>query len=257
MIKMENVSMKFGGLYALSDVSFEVNEGELFSIIGPNGSGKSTLFNVVTGVYSPSHGNIYLQNHKITGMPPNRLNHVGMARTFQNPRIFKDITVLENVMIPLLARSNVSLFSEIINIKRQKREYDALKPIAINALEVSGLSDKINQDASKLSYGDQKRLEIARCFAVSPKIILLDEPVAGLNSEERESINHLAKSLNEKGITILLIEHDMKMVMGISNRIMVLNYGKKVALGNPKEISNDPEVIKAYLGVEESDDGTA
>lgn len=257
MIRMENVSMRFGGLYALNDVSFEINEGELFSIIGPNGSGKSTLFNVITGVYSPSNGNIFLQNQKITGMPPSKLNHIGMARTFQSPRIFNDITVLENVMIPLLAKSNVPLFSEIINKKRQEREYENLKPVALNALEVTGLLDKENQNASKLSYGDQKRLEIARCFAISPKIILLDEPVAGLNKEERESINNLAKSLNETGITILLIEHDMKMVMGISDRIMVLNYGKKVALGNPKEISNNPEVIKAYLGVEESDDGTA
>ena len=250
ILSVQNVSMKFGGLYALSNVSFDVNEGELFSVIGPNGSGKSTTFNVVTGVYKPTTGNVYLRGKDITGKPVYKINQSGIARTFQNPHLFTDLTAIENVMVPLLARSKVSLASEIFSSKQQRKNYDHVRPIAMEALKITGLSHQADTLTKNLPYGDQKRLEIARCYAVNPDVMLLDEPAAGLNTDERESMIVLAKELNKK-MTIILIEHDMKMVMGISDRIMVLNHGSTIAFGNPKEIAENPEVIKAYLGSED------
>ncbi len=246
--------MKFGGLYALNEVSFEINKGELFSIIGPNGSGKSTMFNVITGVYTPTAGKVYLHNDEITGFPPYMINRLGLGRTFQNPKLFTDVTVLENIIVPLSVRSGSPLAWELISKRVHKKIHDEMTPIAMNALEVTGLKGKENHAAGMLSYGDQKRLEIARCYATSPDIIMLDEPVAGLNTEERDEMNALIKDINKRGMTIVLIEHDMKMVMGISDRIMVLNHGSPIAFGTPLEISNNPDVIKAYLGVEETDD---
>lgn len=243
--------MKFDGLCALNDVSLQINKGELFSIIGPNGSGKSTLFNVITGIYTPTCGNVYMSDTNITGFSPDRLNHLGIARTFQNPRLFTDVTILDNVMVPLLARSKISLFTEILSRRKCEQIYEELRPVALNALDVVGIKAKAESSANMLSYGDQKRIEIARCYAINPQIIMLDEPVAGLNTDERESIRDLVCELNRSGITILLIEHDMKMVMGISSRIMVLNYGTMIALGTPLEVSGNKEVIKAYLGVED------
>jgi branched-chain amino acid transport system ATP-binding protein len=254
MIRLEHVSMKFGGLYALSDVSVEVDKGELFSIIGPNGSGKSTLFNVITGIYTPSSGRIYLRDRELTGVPPDRLNHLGVARTFQSPRLFTDATILENVMVPLLAQSKLSLFTEIFSKRQRERSYEELRPIAMNALDVVGLKEKAQRSATMLSHSDQKRVEIARCYAINPQMMMLDEPVAGLNTEERTSIKELISQLNRSGITILLIEHDMKIVMGISNRILVLNYGRVIAVGTPSEVTTNEDVIRAYLGVEEAAD---
>lgn len=246
--------MKFGGLYALNNVSFEIKAGELFSIIGPNGSGKSTMFNVITGVYTPTTGKVYLNNKDITGFAPFKLNRLGLGRTFQNPRLFTGVTVLENVVVPLSVRSRSPLAWELISGRAHKKIFDELTPVALNALEVTGLKNKENYPAGMLSYGDQKRLEIARCYATSPDIIMLDEPVAGLNTDERDEMNALIKNINKRGMTIVLIEHDMKMVMGISDRIMVLNHGSPIAFGAPAEISNNPDVIKAYLGVEETED---
>lgn len=257
MIRTEGISMKFGGLKALEDVTFEVKPNELFSIIGPNGSGKSTMFNVITGVYKPVRGKIFLEENEITGFSPNKLNHLGLARTFQNPRLFEEISVLENVMIPLIARTDVPLAFEILSRKAYKNLYRSIHPEAMKALEIVGLQAKSHVSAKMLSYGDQKRLEIARCYASNPKIILLDEPVAGLNQEERQSIKNLIKEMHENGMTIMLIEHDMHMVMGISNRILVLNYGRIIAEGTPQEIGNNQDVISAYLGVEENDDHVA
>lgn len=250
ILTIQNVSMKFGGLYALNDVSFSVEKGELFSIIGPNGSGKSTMFNVITGVYKPTAGHVSFNDKNITGRPSYKISQMGLARTFQNPHLYTDLTALENVMVSLLARSKVKLAVEIFSPKHQKSNFDQLRPIAMEALEITGLGHQADTLTKNLPYGDQKRLEIARCYAVNPDIILLDEPAAGLNSEERESMISLVKELNKK-MTIVLIEHDMKMVMGISHRIMVLNHGSAIAFGGPAEIAQNPEVIKAYLGSED------
>ena len=250
ILSVQNVSMRFGGLYALSNVSFEVCEGELFSIIGPNGSGKSTAFNVITGVYKPTEGKVFLMGNDITGKPMHKNSRVGLARTFQSPHLFTDLTALENVMVPLMVRSNVSLMSEILSARQREKNLSQILPTAMKALKITGLDHQADTLAKNLPYGDQKRLEIARCYAVNPSVLMLDEPAAGLNTDERESMVVLAKELNKK-MTIILIEHDMKMVMGISDRIMVLNHGSAIAFGSPKEIAENPEVIKAYLGSED------
>ncbi|MGE5629706.1 MAG: ABC transporter ATP-binding protein [Caulobacteraceae bacterium] len=250
ILSVQNVSMKFGGLYALNNVSFSVNKGELFSIIGPNGSGKSTMFNVITGVYKPTAGQVSFNDRCVTGKPSYIISQMGMARTFQNPHLYTDLTAIENVMVSLLARSKVPLVLEIFSPNHQKSNFDRVKPIAMEALEITGLGHQAETLAKNLPYGDQKRLEIARCYAVSPDIILMDEPAAGLNSDERELMISLIKELNKK-MTIILIEHDMKIVMGISHRIMVLNHGSAIAFGKPNEIAENPEVIKAYLGSED------
>lgn len=250
LLSVKNISMRFGGLYALNDVSFEVSEGELFSIIGPNGSGKSTAFNVITGVYKPTAGKVFLKGNDITGKPMFKNSRVGVARTFQSPHLFNDLTALENVMVSLLVRSKVPLIAEIFSAGKRKKNFSQIQPIAMEALQITGLAHQANTLAKNLPYGDQKRLEIARCYAAKPDILMLDEPAAGLNTDEREAMVRLAKELN-KEMTIILIEHDMKMVMGISDRIMVLNHGSAIAFGSPKEIAENPEVIKAYLGSED------
>jgi branched-chain amino acid transport system ATP-binding protein len=240
--------MNFGGLVALNGVSLELQPGELLSVIGPNGSGKSTLFNVITGIYRPTGGNIYLDNNRITGKSPVQLNQDGIARTFQNIRLFTSMSVFENVMIGAMVRSKVSFFGDLFRSRRMNDPHSEAKVRAMEALELVGIADKADLPATKLSYGDQKRLEIARALATDPKILLLDEPVAGLNADERVEITQLVARLHKGGMPILLIEHDMRMVMEISDRIMVLHYGKFIASGSPAEVANNPKVITAYLG---------
>jgi len=251
MIRTDKLTMRFGGLVALDKVSLEVRPDELFSIIGPNGSGKSTLFNVITGIYTPTGGEVYLQNHPVTGFSSTKLSHLGIARTFQNPHLFESMTVFENVLISSLVRSKVSLLAEIFVAKKAHLLFQNAEPLAHRALKLVDLDHKAQVPATMLSYGDQKRLEIARGLAAEPKVLLLDEPVAGLNPDERTAIKELIVDLHKKGLPIMLIEHDMHMVMGISDRVMVLDYGRCIAMGPPQEVAKDPKVITAYLGVEE------
>ena len=251
MIRVDGVSMRFGGIRALESVSFEVGPQELFSIIGPNGSGKSTLFNVITGVYRPTHGSVFLGDQRISGFATQRISHAGVGRTFQNPRLFAEMTVVENAMVPALTRSKRSVISEILWVRTSGAIAATAREQAYRALEMVGLTAFANTRVEGLSYGDQKRLEIARALAAEPKVLLLDEPVAGLNSEERESVRELIVRLNAGGLPVVLIEHDMRMVMGISHRVLVLNTGVRIALDDPATVSKDPAVIKAYLGDEE------
>lgn len=250
MIQTESVSMHFGGIIALNDVSLSVKAGELFSIIGPNGSGKSTLFNVITGIYRPTSGHIYFDGSRITGKSPFDLSRRGIGRTFQNIQLFGSMTALENVMVGVAIRSTTTVWSEVFSSHSREIIRERVREKAIIALQATGLGDKADVNASALSYGDQKRLEIARAYATDPQILLLDEPVAGLNRAERDEMTALIRSLHESGLTIILIDHDMRVVMSISDRILVLNYGKTVTEGKPAEVRANPEVIAAYLGEE-------
>ena len=251
MIRVDGVSMRFGGIRALDDVSFGVGPQELFSIIGPNGSGKSTLFNVITGVYRPTRGSVFLGEDRISGYGTQRISHVGVGRTFQSPRLFRGMTVAENAMVPALTRSHQSVLSEVLWVPTSRAVSDRARKEALRALDLVGLAALADTRVEGLSYGDQKRLEIARALAARPKVLLLDEPVAGLNAEERESVRELIVRLNSDGLPVVLIEHDMRMVMGISQRVLVLNTGARIALGDPPTVSKDPAVIRAYLGDEE------
>jgi branched-chain amino acid transport system ATP-binding protein len=242
--------MDFGGIIALDDVSLSVSEGELFSIIGPNGSGKSTLFNVITGVYKPTSGDVYFDDERVTGKPPFDLSRRGIGRTFQNIQLFGSMTALENVMVGIAIRSQTPIWQEVVLERaRQSNRADIVEK-AMQALEATGLQDKAHDNAAALPYGDQKRLEIARAYATDPRVLLLDEPVAGLNRAERVEMTALIQSLHSSGLTIVLIDHDMRVVMSISDRILVLNYGKIITEGSPSEVRADPEVIAAYLGEE-------
>jgi branched-chain amino acid transport system ATP-binding protein len=250
MIRTESISMHFGGIVALDDVSLQVERGELFSIIGPNGSGKSTFFNVVTGIYRPTSGQVYFGDEQITGRTPFDLSRRGIGRTFQNIQLFRSMTALENVMVGVAIRSTIPVLSEVASDRARAMSQGAIREKAFLALQATGLGEKAAVNAAALPYGDQKRLEIARAYATDPEILLLDEPVAGLNRAERDEMTALIRSLHESGLTIVVIDHDMRVVMSISDRIMVLNYGKIVTSGTPSAVRANPEVIAAYLGEE-------
>lgn len=250
MIRTEAVRMDFGGIVALDDVSLSVSEGELFSIIGPNGSGKSTLFNVVTGVYKPTSGEVFFNGDRVTGKPPFDLSRRGIGRTFQNIQLFGSMTALENVMVGVAIRSQTPIWQEVAFEGARQSNRAEVTEKAMQALEATGLQDKAYINAAALPYGDQKRLEIARAYATDPRVLLLDEPVAGLNRAERDEMTGLIQSLHSSGLTIVLIDHDMRVVMAISDRMLVLNYGKVITEGLPSEVRKNPEVIAAYLGEE-------
>lgn len=248
MLKLENVTIKFGGLTAVNDVSLGIQPGSIFGLIGPNGAGKTTLFNLISGVYKPTSGKILYQNKEIHGKPSYKIAELGIARTYQNINLFGKMTTLENVMVGCHTKSSVGLFEAILRTKNQNKEENAIVEKSIKILDFMGLKDKAEYAASNLSYGDQRRLEISRAMASEPKLLLLDEPAAGMNTKEKLELNETIKKINKLGITVLLVEHDMKVVMNICDTVCVLNYGKNLSIGVPSYVQSDEKVIEAYLG---------
>ncbi len=248
MLKVDNISMIFGGLVANNKVCFEVKKGEIFGLIGPNGAGKTTLFNVISGFYKPTSGKIVFNGEEIQGLASNKIAQRGIARTYQNINLFKKMTVLENVMVGYHTKTTSGLLDAVFKTKKAKREYDETIACCREALDFMGIAHLEDTLANNLPYGDQRRLEIARAMVSKPQLILLDEPVAGMNLTEKDALTDTILRLREMGHTILIVEHNMKLVMKVCDRICVLNHGNKLAEGTPAEIQNNPDVIKAYLG---------
>jgi len=254
ILEVKDLSMDFGGLRALDHLDLNVVEGEIAAIIGPNGAGKTTFFNCITGIYNPTEGEILISPpgkkcKKINGLKPNLITKKGMARTFQNIRLFSNMTVLENVMIGRHCRTSSGIVSAILRRKSTIKEEKDVVDFSYNILKKTGISHFVNEFAKNLPYGAQRRLEIARAMATEPFLLLLDEPAAGMNPRETGELDELITRLrDENNISILMIEHDMKLVMSLSDRIFVMDYGRKIAQGTPSDIINNPVVIKAYLG---------
>jgi branched-chain amino acid transport system ATP-binding protein len=253
IMEVRNLTVKFGGLTALDDVSFDIRRGEILGLIGPNGAGKTTCFNAMTGVYKPTSGKVLLEGVSLGGRARYKITRLGLARTFQNIRLFGEMTALENVVVGLDARHKTSVVGALLRLPRHVREEKSSIGRAMALLEFVGIADDAAVLSRNLSYGHQRRLEIARALATDPKVLCLDEPAAGFNPAEKEGLMDLIRAIRDDGYTILLIEHDMKLVMGVTDRIVVLEFGKKLADGLPVEIRNDPRVVAAYLGEPEDD----
>ena len=251
LLEIKNVTKNFGGLTAVGDVTMELNEGELVGLIGPNGAGKTTLFNLLTGVYEPSEGTVSLDGTILNGKLPYKIASLGLSRTFQNIRLFKEMTVLDNVLIGMANKSSLPIFSSLLRLPKFYKSEQDLQKEALNLLSIFGLEDKAESLAKNLPYGQQRRLEIVRALATKPKILFLDEPAAGMNPQETAELTELIRQIKDRfNITIMLIEHDMSLVMDVTERIYVLEYGRLIAQGTPDEIKNDQRVIEAYLGGE-------
>lgn len=249
ILDIKNISMHFGGLKAVDDVSFSVKKGEIMSLIGPNGAGKTTVFNVITGVYVPTLGNASFKGTVLTNMKPYNVTKLGIARTFQNIRLFKQLTARQNLVLAMHCRRTSNIFSSVLRLPGYKKERDACNQKAEELLDYMGLLGDKNEQAQNLPYGSQRKLEIARSIATGAEILLLDEPAAGMNPQETVDLMDLIKSIRKDlGKTVFLIEHDMKLVMGISDNIVVFDHGQLIAQGKPEEIQDNKNVIEAYLG---------
>jgi branched-chain amino acid transport system ATP-binding protein len=253
LLEVDEVTLRFGGVVALNEVSFHINKGEILGLIGPNGAGKTTCFNVMTGVYQPTSGAVRYLGKPLGKRKKFQITKLGIARTFQNIRLFANMTALENVLVGVDAHHSTGVVSAMFRLPKHRREEAQGYARAIELLTFMGLDGKADELARNLPYGDQRRLEIARALATSPQLLCLDEPAAGFNPAEKAKLMELIRTIRDQGYTVLLIEHDMKLVMGVTDRIVVLEFGRKIAEGAPAEIRDNPAVIAAYLGVDEED----
>jgi branched-chain amino acid transport system ATP-binding protein len=255
LLVMDHVTMQFGGVVALNDVDFSIRTGEILGLIGPNGAGKTTCFNVMTGVYRATSGSVRFEGNDIGAVDRYKITQMGIARTFQNIRLFPEMSALENVMVGADAHHKSGMWAAMLHLPIHKREEAAGKARALELLEFMGIADRADDAAKNLPYGYQRRLEICRALATEPTLLCLDEPAAGFTPAEKVELMGLIRTIRDRGYTVLLIEHDMSLVMGVTERIVVLDFGKKIAEGTPEEVRNNPAVIAAYLGA--PDDGAA
>ncbi|MBV2179612.1 MAG: ABC transporter ATP-binding protein [Castellaniella sp.] len=257
MLELSNIALHFGGLQVLHDVSIQVPQGSIFGLIGPNGAGKTTIFNLITGLLAPNKGALSFDGHALQGLKPHQITRLGLARTFQNIRLFKEMTLLQNVVVGAYRHMHYGFASLLLGLPDYRHQEARARERAMELLTWMKLDHKAQELADHLSYGEQRRLELARALATEPRLLLLDEPVAGMNTGERAELMHNLQGIHDRGYTILMIEHDMHFVMGLCDRIAVLNFGRIIAAGEPQSIRENPEVIEAYLGRDEDADSPA